>query len=232
MKRIICTFLIIFFLITITFAQSIILQYEDLNIKHDNWENFKYTFIVLNNKKAVSYYQGGTNYIKIDNFIPVDITMIDKTKYKYKTCIYKIKGLTQEKMFVQFSKWLPIENYFDNFIRQQKEFQQKYLLQDTIDSKITYTKPKFRYLDGKKEILDYKCNQLEMKYYDAIYNVWYTTDINYNWIFPETFNEIQGTIIQIEREDTVVFKLNTVEQFYVSKTIFTNSDLKKILKNW
>jgi GLPGLI family protein len=86
-----------------------------------------------------------------------------------------------------------------------------------------------KYLNEEAKIGDYKCKKALLSYFGDEYTLWYTTEIQYNKAFLNFLYKVPGTVIQIENNEKIVFKLISVGELNIEKTDLSYELLFKLL---
>lgn len=126
----------------------------------------------------------------------------DKKKESYKNGVKVNVKETQDFLkfdMVSTSKW-----------KSRKEIDKSFLKRRHPETK-KKDKIKIEYLEETKTIGRYLCHKATV---DGKTVVWYTKDIDYNWVFPTYYHLIPGTVVleEVEKNGKVVFELLSVAE--------------------
>ncbi|MDR2836377.1 MAG: hypothetical protein LBV69_09365 [Bacteroidales bacterium] len=241
----------IFFVIfpLFNYAQPIYLKFHEILNNENIIEN---QVVVFNNNKAINfikptYYQDLSKTkpelikLEVDSSYNMLIDAIDKTNNLCRNFmfIYKYKNSENNKIGL-YSNWQTTDKYTKNLHKQNDKTNEFLKLNfPQIDStkfndkdKIKQKHAKYQKQKETKKIGEYNCKSMFLTDNNEKYHVWYTTEINYNWIFLNSYNKIPGTVIEVYKADKLILKLATIENLKIDKIPFTYKDLFEILAYW
>lgn len=227
--------LILFFAIAISsyiYSQAKVLIYKD-----SEYIDKVTKYVVLNDDKAIFYQESG-KYLDISNGKSQNptnnnyISLIDKKNNNYREAEFISKKGDDNKI-IFLTKWEKVKNCCNkekNAIEQLYNPNNKSELEK---GKTTTTNNENRCQNKETKVIkNYNCKSKCIKINNEIYKVWTSNDINYNWIFLNEYSKLEGTVIQVEKDNRIVLTLDSVEDLKIENQIFSYKDLFYLLTNW
>ncbi len=213
-------------------AQCKVITYShNLNFNSPDAKHHIYKSIWFNKNKGLSY-NAPVSIVKLNpnqaekkNFINYSVTLLDKKVNSFNYFQYSLDTISNKSSFnFNNQNWSSIDGYLNPKI--DNNFK--------IENVNGDTKRNFKIKKQKdvKVISGYECNLLHVSEYGRNYNVWYTNDFNYNWLFLNFVYELPGTVILIEEDGKTVLELVSVEELNYDQTDIKTKDLLKILCTW
>ena len=179
--------------------------------------------ITFKNKKAISF-QLDTLQTNENSFFNPNkhnsYLIVDNKKSKYQ---WVIAGYNKkvDKIFVNsYDKkaWLNNDPTIEPAITEEYKFINE-AIKSKFDSLPKWKAPEITYTEQNKEINGYFCKHAIVLTHEQILSVWFTEEINFNWCFADYRVLIPGTVVQIEKENKIVFNLVSIAEYDENKSI-------------